>query len=84
MAPCNTVEDIRQSPQLEARSFWIDVYHPEFGRDITHLGAYLKMSETPLKVYFPSPAVGSDNEEIFKSLGISKSKIDTLKKQGVV
>ena len=84
VAPCNTVEDIRQSPQLEARSFWIDVYHPEFGRDITHLGAYLKMSETPLKVYFPSPAVGSDNEEIFKSLGISKSKIDTLKKQGVV
>ena len=43
-----------------------------------------QMSETPLKVYFPSPAVGSDNEEIFKSLGISKSKIDTLKKQGVV
>ena len=84
VAPCNTVEDIRQSPQLEARSFWIDVYHPEFGRDITHLGAYLKMSETPLKIYSPSPAVGSDNEEIFKSFGISKSKIDTLRKQGVI
>ena len=84
VAPCNTVEDIRKSPQLEARSFWIDIYHPEFGKDITHLGPYMKMSETPLKVYSPSPSVGSDNEEIFKSLGIGKSEMEALRKGGTV
>tara|TARA_Y100001001_G_scaffold100052_1_gene97780 strand:- start:1628 stop:2905 length:1278 start_codon:yes stop_codon:yes gene_type:complete len=84
VAPCNTVEDIRKSPQLEARSFWIDVYHPEFGKDITHLGPYMKMSETPLKVYSPSPSVGSHNEEIFKSLGIGKSEIEALRKRGII
>ena len=75
---------IRKSPQLEARSFWIDVYHPEFGKDITHIGPYMKMSETPLKIYSPSPSVGSHNEEIFKSLGIGKSEIEALRKRGII
>ena len=44
----------------------------------------MKMSETPLKVYSPSPSVGSDNEEIFKSLGIGKSEMEALRKGGTV
>jgi|TARA_B100000749_G_scaffold189468_1_gene146795 crotonobetainyl-CoA:carnitine CoA-transferase CaiB-like acyl-CoA transferase len=84
VAPCNTVEDIRKSPQLDARSFWIDIYHPEFGKDITHLGPYIKMSETPLRVYSPSSSVGSDNEEVFIDFGINRTEIDELKRQEII
>jgi benzylsuccinate CoA-transferase BbsE subunit len=84
VAPCNTVEDIRKSPQLEARSFWIDIYHPEFGKDITHLGPYMKMSETPLRVYSPSSSVGSDNEEVFTDFGINRTEIDELKRREII
>ena len=84
VAPCNTVEDIRKSPQLEARSFWIDMYHPEFGKDITHLGPYVKMSETPLRLYSPSSSVGSDNEEVFTDFGINRTEIDELKRQEII
>ena len=80
----NTVEDIRKSPQLDARSFWIDIYHPEFGKDITHLGPYIKMSETPLRVYSPSSSVGSDNEEVFIDFGINRTEIDELKRQEII
>ena len=84
VAPCNTVEDIRKSPQLEARSFWIDIYHPEFGKDITHLGPYMKMSETPLRVYSPSSSIGSDNEEVFTDFGINRTEIDELKRREII
>ncbi len=84
LAPCNTVEDIRKSPQLEARSFWLDIYHPEFSRNITHLGPYMKMSETPLKIFFPSPSIGGDNEEIFKDIGLSLAQIEKLEKEEVI
>ena len=84
VAPCKTVEDIRKSPQLDARSFWIDRYQTEFGKDITHPGPYIKMSETPLRVYSPSSSVGSDNEEVFIDFGINRTEIDELKRQEII
>lgn len=65
LAPCNTVQDIADSPQLAARGFWQDVDAPRLGGRLRLLGPYVKMSESPLEVRRPAPAIGEHNEEVF-------------------
>ena len=64
IAPCNSVGDIARSPQLEARDFWPKVEYPALGRSLTHLGPFIKMSESPIRVDRPAPRVGEHNNEV--------------------
>ena len=66
LAPCQTVEDIARSEQLAARDFWIQQDYPSLGRNLTHLGSFTKMSETPIEVRRPAPGVGEHNREILE------------------
>ncbi len=68
LAPCNTVEDIAHSEQLAARGFWRELEYPALGRSLTHLGAFVKLSESPLQVRRPAPRVGEHNEDILGTL----------------
>ena len=65
IAPCNSAGDIARSVQLEARDFWTKVDYPAHGRSLTHLGPFIKMSESPILVRRPAPEVGEHNEEVF-------------------
>ena len=65
MAPCNSVQDILDDPQLEARDFWTQVHHPALDRTLTYPGAYIKLSETPIVYRRPAPAIGEHNDEVF-------------------
>jgi crotonobetainyl-CoA:carnitine CoA-transferase CaiB-like acyl-CoA transferase len=67
-APCNTVQDIAESPQLEARDFWPRLDHPELDEKLTHLGPFIKMSESPIQLRRPAPGIGEHNDEILGSL----------------
>ena len=69
IAPCNSVGDIAQSIQLEARDFWTKVNYPALGRSLTHLGPFIKMSESPIRVDLPAPRVGEHDDAIFAELG---------------
>ena len=78
IAPCNSVGDIAPSVQLEARDFWTKVDYPELGRSLTHLGPFIKMSESPIRVSHPAPRVGEHDDDVLadvkdpsqKSLGM--------------
>ena len=85
LAPCNTVEDVMDSPQLAAREFWETVSHPELGQKIRYPGAPVKMKETPWKIYRRAPLIGEHNEEIYeKELGLSKEDLALLKANGAI
>ena len=64
LAPCNTVEDIAKSEQLEAREFWCDVEYPALGRKLTQLGPFVKFGSSPIKVSRPAPRLGEHNDEV--------------------
>ena len=68
MSPCNTVKDIRESVQLEARDFWLELYHPEVDAMVTYLGPYIKMSESPIALRRAAPRIGQHNEEVYMGL----------------
>ena len=64
LAPCHTVEDIARSEQLEAREFWWSVEHPALGRELTHLGPFIKFGSSPIMVRRPAPRLGEHNDEV--------------------
>ena len=65
LAPCNTVQDIAESEQLAARDFWIDLESPTNNNGkLTHLGPFIKLSESPIQTRRPAPKVGEHNHEI--------------------
>ncbi|PKB73498.1 MAG: hypothetical protein BZY75_01585 [SAR202 cluster bacterium Io17-Chloro-G7] len=85
IAPCNTVQDIWESPQLKARDFWVEVYHPELDVPIHYMGPYIGMSKTPIKVRRRAPLISEHNQEIYvRELGLAKERLEELKKAGVV
>ena len=66
ICPVNTMQDIVDSPQLNARSFFDEVDDPALGR-LRVPGAPLKMSVTPWQTQ-PAPTLGQHNDEILYQL----------------
>ena len=64
IAPCHTVKDIAESVQLEARDFWRDLEYAESDRSLTHLGPFIRMSESPIEIHTPAPRIGEHDREI--------------------
>ena len=62
ICPVNTMQDIVDSPQLNARSFFDEVDDPNLGR-LKVPGAPLNMSATPWRTR-PAPTLGQDNDHI--------------------
>ncbi len=85
LLPSNRIDDVLESPQLAARQFWIELEHPEVGETITYPGAFLKLSECPLRTSRRAPLIGEHNDEIYGGeLGFTKEKLAILKKAFVV
>ncbi len=83
-APVTTVEDLRQSPQLQAREFFIAVEHPEMGQTVLP-GAPYKFSETPFRVTKAAPLLGEHNEEVLCGLlGYTKMDLVKMGETGIV
>ena len=66
ICPVNTMQDIVDSPQLNAREFFDAVDDPALGR-LTVPGAPLKMSATPWRSR-PAPTIGQHTDEIITEL----------------
>ncbi|MEE8374679.1 MAG: CoA transferase [Dehalococcoidia bacterium] len=85
LQPVNTSQDMVESPQLEARDFWVQLEHPELGETITYPGPYFKSTETAWQKGRRAPLVGEHNEEIYeKELGLSGEELLTLKREKVI
>jgi crotonobetainyl-CoA:carnitine CoA-transferase CaiB-like acyl-CoA transferase len=76
LAPCNTVDDIAKSPQLAAREFWVDLDVPQSDKSLRHVGPFIKMGESPLKIRRRAPGIGEHNDEILGELN-QKAQVET-------
>ncbi|MHB8574776.1 MAG: CaiB/BaiF CoA transferase family protein [Dehalococcoidia bacterium] len=64
LGPASTIDDIVASPQLAARSFWVEVEHPELQRSFLYPGPFVKASESPLNYRRRAPLLGEHNREV--------------------
>lgn len=82
--PINTVPDVFQHPQAEARGLVQEVDHPSAG-PIKLTGFPYKFSRTPAQTRLVPPRLGEHNQEILGDLlGYDAEKIDSLREQGVI
>ena len=84
--PVNTIEDIKASPQMQARGMLPPLQHPIIG-DIPGLNAHgfpIHFSETPGGYDNPAPLPGQHNEEVLGELGFDGGEIARLIEVGAV
>ena len=77
-------EDLAESPQYEARGYFVDIEHPVVGT-VKGPGAPFVMSETPWQARSPAPTLGQHNREILcDRLGLSVEDLSRLRSSRVV
>src|SRR4029453_2569781 len=68
LAPVQTARDLVESAQLQARQFFVEIEHPEFGTTLLYPGAPYTLSATPWQLRRRPPRLGEHNAEIVASL----------------
>ncbi|MXX31894.1 MAG: CoA transferase [Chloroflexi bacterium] len=68
MAPLYTMEDIANDSHLAARDFWVDIDGHRYP------GPFAKLSETPLQLTRPAPALGQDQHLLAEVDGARRQK----------
>ncbi|MBN1848396.1 MAG: CoA transferase [Deltaproteobacteria bacterium] len=77
--------EVMKNPQLDARAFWKKVENSEPNQEILYPGYFFLCSETENFIKRQAPHIGEHNEEIYiGELGLSKDKINVLKKRGII
>jgi crotonobetainyl-CoA:carnitine CoA-transferase CaiB-like acyl-CoA transferase len=85
LAPVNTAQDLADSPQLQARGFFVDVEHPELGTTVRYPGAPYGLSETPWRLRRRPPSFGQDNAAVYvQELGLRLDELSVLRTRGIV
>lgn len=69
MAPVSNAAAVAHSAQLAARGFFVEVPHPETGRQLAMPGAPYVLSATPWRVRRPAPRLGEHNREVLAETG---------------
>jgi benzylsuccinate CoA-transferase BbsF subunit len=77
-------ESLAHDPQLRSRCFFIELNHPELGKN-TADASPISLSNSPAKYNRASPTRGQDNEYVYgRLLGYSKAEIANLKEENVI
>ena len=85
LAPVNTPRDLVESPQLQARGFFVEVEHPELGATVVYPGAPYTLSKTPWQMRSRPPLLGEHNESIYgRELGLTHDHLRTLRAGGII
>lgn len=85
LAPVNSARDLLDSPQLQARGFFVEVEHLELGATVHYPGAPYALSETPWRLRHRAPSLGADNEAIYvRELGLSHDELSALRAGGIL
>ena len=85
IAPIATVDEVLDSPQLQARHYWQLLEHPELGRSLPYPGPFVKFSDKPIFYRRRPPTVGEHNREIYSGeLGLSSDEIGNLARRGII
>lgn len=85
VCPINSMADIFQDIQFQAREDLVEIDHPVLGK-ARMIGIVPKFSDTPGAVRFPGPAtVGEHNQQIYQGeLGLTDQELDSLRAEGVI
>jgi formyl-CoA transferase len=81
--PFKFTQELVDDAQVAANDLQVSVEHPLVGT-IKMVGPPLQMSETPLAVQGPSPALGQHSDEILAALGYSTEQVASLREAGVI
>jgi crotonobetainyl-CoA:carnitine CoA-transferase CaiB-like acyl-CoA transferase len=81
--PVNTVAEVLEDPQIDAREMIKDLTHPEYG-PIRVLGLPVKLSETPGIVEGAPPIFGEHNRSVLTMLGYSENAIADFEGDGTL
>lgn len=85
IAPISTIDEVVNSPQLNARQYWRELEHPELGQKFTYPGPFVKFSETPIAYRRRPPLVGEHNREIYLGeLGLTEQQFVGLQNKRVI
>jgi formyl-CoA transferase len=80
----NTIQDLFDHPQAEARQLRIEIEHPTAGR-LGFPGFPYKMSKTPAEAHRPPPLLGEHTDEVLgELLGYSAGQIAALHASGAI
>jgi len=84
-APVASPANVADSPQLNARNFFVPVAHPEADTSFIYPGAPYKFSRSPWSIPRRAPLIGEHNARIYTDeLGLSKEDIDGLAARHVI
>jgi benzylsuccinate CoA-transferase BbsF subunit len=79
-----TCEDLFNDPQLKHRQHYRLLRHKVIGPHYYHAPAY-KLSKAPVHIWKAGPALGEDNEYVYKKiLGLSDDEVADLLVEGVI
>ena len=82
--PINTVADVFEDPQVQARGTQIQMIHP-VGGDIPLVASPIRLSDTPVQYRSAPPVLGQHTQQVLaETLGLSPDAIAELIEQGVV
>ena len=84
--PCgaiNSVPDVFEDPQVQARGMLHYVPHPS-GVQVPQVVSPMRFSETPLQEQMAPPLLGQHSRQVLEELGYSAERIDQLLASGVV
>ena len=85
MIPVTDAKDVMESPQFNAREFFVQVEHPELTETINYPGLPMKVSGFPYRPQRRAPLVGEHNEEVYiRELGFSREELARFKASQVI
>ena len=85
IAPITTMQEVLESPQLQARQYWQRLEHPELGRSLPYPGPFARFSETPITYTRRPPLIGEHNREVYlRELGMPEDRYTDLVRKGIV
>lgn len=83
-APINTIRDVFENPQVQARGLQQSVAHAVDGQ-VPIVGSPLRVLTAPPSLRLPPPTLGQDTDEILSErLGMNSDAISGLRRDGVV
>ncbi|MFH1486459.1 MAG: CoA transferase [Chloroflexota bacterium] len=82
--PFYTPQEVVNSPQLQARGFFVEMEHPEVGK-LKYPSVPFHLSSTPVTGGVGAPLLGQHNEEVLcERLGYSRDDLVRMRGNGII
>ena len=84
IVPVTAVNEVADSEQFEARSFWREYEQPGWETPVRFPGPFVQFSANPIEYRRRAPQIGEHNAEVYGELGLSGGDLASLRERGVI